>query len=91
MFVFAKLRFKLEGWKTIIWARALVLVGVAVTLLSVMTGDQVSALLPDRWKPFAPMVLTVIGIVTEALRRVTTGPVGSKGDEAPAPDVKAGD
>ena len=89
--MFAKLRFKLEGWKTIIWARALVLVGVLVTVLSVMTGDQVSAMLPDRYKPFAPMVLAVVGIVTEGLRRMTTGPVGSKGEEPATPDVKAGD
>jgi hypothetical protein len=89
--MFAKIRFKLEGWKTIIWARALVLIGIIVTILSVMTGDQVSALLPDRYKPFAPMVLALVGIITEALRRVTTGPVGSKGDQPATSDTKAGD
>lgn len=89
--MFAKIRFKIEGWKTIIWARTLVLIGVVVTVLSVMTGDEVSAILPDRYKPFAPMILALIGIVTEALRRVTTGPVGSKGDQPATPETKAGD
>ena len=89
--MFAKLRFKLEGWKTIIWARALVVIGALVTVLSVMTGDQVSALLPDKYKPFAPLVLVVVGLVTELLRRMTTGPVGSKGDEPATTETKAGD
>ena len=89
--MFRKLFFKLQGWKTIIWARALVLIGVLVTVLSVLTGDQVSAMLPDKYKPFAPLVLAFVGVITEALRRMTTGPVGSKGEESATPETKAGD
>lgn len=82
---------KIKGWKTIIWARALVLLGLVLTLISVMDVNALTVLLPDRYKPLAPMILVLIGLVTEALRRVTSGPVGSKGDEAPPPDTKAGD
>lgn len=93
--MFAKLREKLKGWKTIIWARMLVVLGlvagVLVPLLQVVNGDQIGFFIPPKYTPFIPLIAAVIGLVTEWLRRVTTGPVGAKGDEAPAPDVKAGD
>jgi hypothetical protein len=79
--MFAKIREKIKGWKTIIWARSLILVGVLIAVLSALTGDQVAALVPDKFKPFAPLLLVVIGLITEGLRRVTTGPVGAKASD----------
>jgi hypothetical protein len=46
-----------------------------------LTGDQVAALVPDKFKPFAPLLLVVVGLITEGLRRVTTGPVGAKASD----------
>jgi drug/metabolite transporter (DMT)-like permease len=74
---------RVKGWKTIIFARALVLLGVLLTVLSALTGDEIGAMLPDKYRPFAPLVLALVGVVTEGLRRVTDGPVGAKGDEVP--------
>jgi hypothetical protein len=93
--MFAAIRERLKGWKTIIWSRMLVVVGVVagaiVPMLGVINGDMITALLPEKALPFAPLVLVVIGVVNETLRRFTTGPVGAKGDEEPALNVKAGD
>lgn len=93
--MFASLREKLKGWKTIIWARLLIvlglLAGALVPILQAFTSDTVSALIPPQYQPFAPLILSVIGVVTEALRHVTTGPVGAKGDDPPPLGIKAGD
>ena len=86
---------KLRGWKTIIWSRFLVVLGVIggviVPIIEAIDSSLVGALIPPKWQPFTPLILVAIGIVNEWLRRITTGPVGAKGEEEPAPDVKAGD
>ena len=93
--MFAKLREKLKGWKTIIWSYALMAIGgvlgLGLPLLDALDITQVNAIIPPKYVPFAPLVLIFIGQITKMLRQATTGPVGAKGDEAPAPNVKAGD
>jgi hypothetical protein len=93
--MFAALREKLKGWKTIIWADFLMIIGFAcgiiVPILDALNIAQIGAIVPDKFVTFSPLILVIIGQITKSLRKVTTGPVGAKGDEAPAPDVKAGD
>lgn len=86
--MFAKLRKKLEGWKTVLWNAFL---GLAPVLL--VTLDKLQAV--DLSQYMTWWMAIVVGFVVSAigvwLRYVTTGPIGSKGDEPPAPDTKAGD
>ncbi len=84
---------KIKGWKTMIWSGFLVLLGLVATALSALNGDMIASLLPDKYKIFVPLLLSVVGAVTGTLRVITTGPVGVKGDEEPDPaaNVKAGD
>ena len=93
--MFANIREKIKGWKTIIWARTLTVIGLVVgailPLLQLIDGAQIGIFIPPKYTPFIPLIVALIGIITEWLRRVTTGPVGAKGDEAPPPQVKAGD
>ncbi len=79
---------KLKGWKTVIVGAVF-----AAPLALVQIGEQLSlidpaAILPEPWGQRVTLVLAVIMIL---LRLVTTGPVGSKGDEEPDQDMKAGD
>jgi hypothetical protein len=86
--MFAAIREKLRGWKTMIWNGFLALAApIAVALQQLGAVD---------WSQYVgPIGAICIGLVVAAigvwLRYVTTGPVGAKGDEAPAADVKAGD
>ena len=93
--MFASITQKLKGWKTIIWARVLVFVGLVsgavVPLLQMVNGDQIGVFIPPKYTPFIPLVVAAIGMITEWLRHVTTGPVGSKGDVPATPQTKAGD
>lgn len=93
--MFAGLREKIKGWKTIIWARALMVMGLVaggvLPILQLIDGSQIGVFIPPKYTPFIPLIVAVIGMVTEWLRRLTTGPVGSKGEQAPAPQTKAGD
>ena len=74
----AQLRERLKGWKTIVWSGFLVVLGLAATVLNSLDSTSMTALLPDKYKPFAPMVLALIGGITESLRWITTTPVGQK-------------
>jgi hypothetical protein len=56
-----------------------------------VNGDQIGVFIPPKYTPFIPLIMAAIGIVTEMLRRVTTGPIGSKGDAPATPETKAGD
>ena len=93
--MFASITQKLKGWKTIIWARTVVLLGllsgVVIPLLQMVNGDQIGIFIPPKYTPFIPLIVAAIGMVTEWLRHVTTGPVGSKGEVAATPQTKAGD
>jgi hypothetical protein len=93
--MFASITQKLKGWKTIIFARFLVglgaLAGIIYPLLQLVNGDQIGVFIPPKYTPLIPLIVAVIGMVNEGLRRVTTGPVGSKGEVAATPQTKAGD
>lgn len=68
----------INGWKTIIFARFLVVVGLLVTILAAIDPAMVMSLVPPTYAPFAPLVLVLIGGVNEWLRRLTVAPVGVK-------------
>ena len=93
--MFAEIRGKLKGYKTIIWSYILMTIGavlgIGLPVLDALNITQVSAIIPQKYVPYAPLVLIFVGQVTKMLRQATTGPVGAKGDAAPAPNVKAGD
>jgi hypothetical protein len=84
----AAFREKIKGYKTIIWNGILAL-AAPLAIAADKLGDV------DFSDKVGPIGAVVIGFVVAAigmwLRYMTTGPVGAKGDEAPAPDVKAGD
>lgn len=84
----AKLRDRMKGWKTIIWNGFL---GIVPLLLAAVDKLQVMDLTPYMTWYMAIAAGVVVGSVGVWLRYLTTGPVGSKGDEEPPPDVKAGD
>jgi membrane protein implicated in regulation of membrane protease activity len=91
----AALTERLKGWRTIIWAYFLMAVGgffgLVVPLLDALDVAQIGALVPAKLVTFSPLILVLVGQITKYLRNVTTGPVGSKGDEAPTTETKAGD
>ena len=89
--MWAAFRERVKGWKTIIWSVFLVLFGIVGTIIASLNSDMIALMLPEKYRPYAPVILIVIGAVTGALRVSTTGPVGVKGDDEPSPDVKAGD
>ena len=89
--MWASLKQTLKGWKTAIWSVFLIALGLGLTALSALDIVQLTAILPEKYKPFAPMLLAIIGGITGYLRSITTGPMGSKGNVSPEPVVKAGD
>ncbi len=93
--LFEKIKLWLKGWKTIIWAWLLMTIGavlgIIIPVLDALNVTQINAIIPPHLVPYAPLVLIAVGQVTKMLREATTGPVGAKGDEAPAANVKAGD
>ncbi len=86
--MFANLRERLRGWKTVIWNGFL---GLTPALLVAVDKLQAMDLTPYMTWYMAIAAGILVGAIGTWLRYVTTGPVGSKGEEAPAPDVKAGD
>jgi hypothetical protein len=93
--MFASIREKIKGWKTIIWSYALmavgVVLGIVVPVLDALDVTYINLVIPQKYVPFAPLILIVIGQVTKMLRLATTGPVGAKGDATPTANAKAGD
>lgn len=86
--MFAKLRKKLEGWKTIIWNGFVALVPVLLVSLDKLQAVDLSQYM-TWWMAIAVgFVVSAMGVW---LRYITTGPVGAKGEEEPTPDTKAGD
>ena len=63
--MFASIREKLKGWKTIIWARALtiggLIAGIVLPLLQAINGDQIGVFIPPKYTPFIPLIVSVIG------------------------------
>lgn len=71
----ATLRERLKGWRTVIFGGAVTLAGAALDILGAFQLVDISPLLPPE---HALKIIAVIGVVTVALRLVTTGRVGSK-------------
>ena len=69
------LRERLKGWRTVIFGGVVTLAGAALDILGAFQLVDISPLLPPE---HALKIIAVIGIVTVALRLVTTGRVGSK-------------
>jgi hypothetical protein len=85
---FAALREHLKGYKTIVWNAFLGFTPVLLVALDKIQAIDLTQYM-TWWMAIAFGV--VVGGIGTFLRYITTGPVGSKGDEAPAPDAKAGD
>lgn len=70
-----------DGFKTKLWARFLTALGLIagglVPLLDWLQGAPIAPFVPERWQPFLPLALSVIGPVTAWLRNHTTGPAGA--------------
>lgn len=84
----AKLREKLKGWKTIVWNLFLGLAAPAAIALQQLGAIDWSQYVGPIGAVFIGLGIAAVGIL---LRCATTGPVGAKGEDEPAPDVKAGD
>lgn len=79
--------------ETILWSRLLIIMGLLPPLLSQMgelnTPDFL-ALIPEKYKPWATVSFTVVGIISEVLRRQTTLPLALVAvPDAVAADVAA--
>ena len=85
---FAALREHLKGYKTIVWNAFL---GFAPVVLVALDKVQAMDLSANMTWWVAIIVGVFVGGIGTLLRWMTTGPIGSKGDEAPAPQTKAGD
>ncbi len=86
--MFAAIRQKLKGWKTVILNAIVGLPASLLFLYEQFAGVDITPLIPAKYAAAAVAVMAVMGVV---LRIITTGPLGHKGDAAPAPDAKAGD
>ncbi len=86
--MFAKLRERLRGWKTV-WANSIVGVPslLYATYLELQTVDF-TPVIPAKYVAMFMVGWALVGIV---LRVITKGPVGAKGTESPTPEQKAGD
>ncbi len=70
---------QLKGFRTQLFGAAVTLVGGVIPLATEMLGylqaQDLAQILPPQ---YAPLVMLFIGIMVIVLRRVTTGPVGTK-------------
>lgn len=86
--MFAKLRERLKGWKTIIANAAMGLPAALYGIYLAVGTVDLTPVIPAQYVAWFTVGWSLLGIV---LRIITTGPVGSKGDAIPAPATKAGD
>jgi hypothetical protein len=73
--VIPRLREWLKGWRTLIFGSAVTLAGAALDILDALQLVDITPLFPPE---HALKIIAVIGIVTVALRLVTTGRIGRK-------------
>ncbi len=85
---FRWLRQKAKGWKTVILGAVVGAPLAAIELIEQLKLVDPSSVLPDPWGSRVALGLAIAMIL---LRLITTGPVGSKGDDEPDQDTKAGD
>lgn len=69
---------KLKGWKTLVFGVFLTIAGVVCTVLMAVNDSMVQILLPDKYKPFSPLIITLIGMFVCQLRMVTDTRWGRK-------------
>ena len=84
----ARIREMLKGWKTIVINAALGIPSTALWLYQEFSTVDFTPLIPAKYLPASVAAMSILGVV---LRIITTGPVGSKGDEQPTTKTKAGD
>jgi hypothetical protein len=85
--MFTKLREKIKGWKTMIWNGFIALAPVMMVSLDRLQAVDLSQYMTWYVAIAVGFAVSAVGVW---LRYITTGPVGSKGDDFPAP-AKAGD
>jgi lysozyme family protein len=73
--VLAALGTRLKGWRTVLFGGAVTLAGTALDILDALHLVDISPLLPPD---HALKIIAIIGVVTVALRFVTTGRVGNR-------------
>lgn len=83
-----EIRERTKGYRTIVWNGFVAAIPTLLYVLDKLQALDMSAFLSPGGVAISGIG---IGLVGMWLRAITTGPVGSKGDEAPAPETKAGD
>lgn len=73
--VFVWLRERLKGWRTLIFGGAVTFAGAALDILDALQLIDITPLLPPE---HALKIIALIGVVTVALRMVTTGRIGHR-------------
>lgn len=65
---------RLKGVRTFIFSAICILAGIAATLLMVIDASMVEVFLPEAYRPFAPLVVTILGLISGWLRMITNTP-----------------
>jgi len=86
--MFAGIREKLKGWKTIVANTLTGLPATAYLLYTELSTVDFTPVIPVKYAAIAVVGMSVLGII---LRIITTGPIGSKGEQPAPPATKAGD
>lgn len=86
--MFATLRQKLKGWKTIVANALTGLPAALYVLYQEFSTVDFTPVVPAKYAAMVVVGMSVMGVI---LRLVTTGPTGSKGDTPATPTTKAGD
>lgn len=66
---------RLDGYKTFLWSRFLIMAGVLLPALQVLEAVDLSQIVPAKYAPYIVVGLALIGMVNEYLRRVTHKPL----------------
>lgn len=64
-----------------IWSGLMILTGIVLSLLDVVNADMLNVLIPPKYQPFTPLLLSLIGAITGLLRMVTTTPLGRRTED----------
>lgn len=64
-----------NGFRTILWSRFLMIAGAALPVLDQIGTVNLADLVKPEWAKYVPLTLLAIGLITEWLRHITTGPV----------------
>jgi hypothetical protein len=87
--MFAAVRQRLKGWKTVVANAAVGLPAAFYGLYLEFSTVDFTPVIPQKYVALFLVANAVLGVI---LRWLTTGPMGSKSDVVPAPQtVKAGD